>query len=265
MNIREQVAILEIEGVEFVVVGGQAGVLRQAIEFSHDLDVIIHATRENAERVQRAVAKITGESPGIDLVLGRDFQQYIDEETGAELDVHLKLIAIADYESAVRNASRVDFLGTSIPVLELPALYASKRTDRPRDAVHRQAIEQRLRRLVFDGRIEADEMVLACCLDRDVAALPEISSRVPDLAARTIQPLLQARLLACGLEEDRLARNPAIHQTVVSLMSLEPAAREKLLGHAARFSALLARIPLYLPEEGYRVKEARKRKGEARE
>lgn len=45
MNILEQVSILEAEHVEFVVVGGQAGVLRQAIEFSHDLDVIIRTTR----------------------------------------------------------------------------------------------------------------------------------------------------------------------------------------------------------------------------
>jgi hypothetical protein len=180
MNIREQLVILNAENVDFIVVGGQAGVLRQAIEFSHDLDVLIRATRDNAERVRRAVHRIAGAEPEIELLLGRDFQQYIDAETGMEIDVHLKLIAIPDYESGIRNASHVVFLGTSVPVLELPALYASKRTDRPRDAVHRQAIEARLRRLVMDGEIEADDVVLACCLDDQVALKAEVAGRLHD-------------------------------------------------------------------------------------
>lgn len=40
MTIREQLEILYGLRVEFVVVGGQAGVLRQAVEFSHDLDIL---------------------------------------------------------------------------------------------------------------------------------------------------------------------------------------------------------------------------------
>ena len=87
-----------------------------------------------------------------------------------------------------------------------------------------------------------------------MAALPEVSSRVSELASRTIQPLLQARLLVCGAEAGRLAQNPDLHPTVRSLLSLDPTAQEKLLGQPARFAALLARIPLFLPAEGYRVK-----------
>jgi hypothetical protein len=74
--------ILVAHKVELVVIGGQAGVLRQAIEFSHDLDIIVRATPANAERVAAAVERIAGVRPDLDLVLGRDFQQYIDPATG---------------------------------------------------------------------------------------------------------------------------------------------------------------------------------------
>jgi hypothetical protein len=46
MIIREQLERLVSSGVEFVVVGGQAGVLRQAIEFSHALDVLVRPTAD---------------------------------------------------------------------------------------------------------------------------------------------------------------------------------------------------------------------------
>jgi hypothetical protein len=77
MNVREQLAILLAHEAEFIVVGGQAGVLRQVIEFSHDLDVLIRATQDNAERVRKAVREISGQDPDVGLLLGRDFQQYI--------------------------------------------------------------------------------------------------------------------------------------------------------------------------------------------
>jgi hypothetical protein len=254
MNIREQLEALLANGVEFVVVGGQAGVLRQAIEFSHDLDVIIRATQENARRVRAAVQQIAHAAPDEELILGRDFQQYIDPASGTEIDLHLKLISIADFEAAKRNASDVDYLGVTVTVLELPALYASKRTDRPRDAVHRRAIEDRLAHLVLQAAIEIDDVVLACCLDREVADHPEVRPMLAEHAERTTQPLLQTRLAAFELHVDRLIRNPALHATPRALMALEPTARAKLLQHPARLAALLARVPLELPAGGYRVR-----------
>jgi hypothetical protein len=254
MNIREQLCVLVDHEVECVVVGGQAGVLRQAIEFSHDLDILVRATAENAEHVRAAVRVITHQDPEVELLLGRDFQQYVDEATGTEIDVHLKLIAIPDYEAGLRNASDVDFLGLRVPVLELPALYAAKRTDRPRDAVHRRAIEDRIRRLVLDGRIEVDEVVLALCLDAEVARLPAVAGILSSLARSTAQALLQVRLL--GLDEfgRDLVENPRLHETARALIELDDASREKVLGHPARLSALLSRVPLVLPEAGYRIR-----------
>jgi hypothetical protein len=254
MNIREQLAALVSHGVEFVVVGGQAGVLRQAIEFSHDLDVIIRATRDNARRVSAAVQQIAHAAPDEELILSRDFQQYIDEASGTELDVHLKLISIADFETAANNASDVDYLGVTVSVLELPALYASKRTDRQRDAVHRRAIEDRLAHLVLEGAIEIDDVVLACCLDRDVAAHPAVAPTLAERAAATSQPLLQVRLAALDLQLDRLAQNPTLHATARALIALAPAARAKLVEHPARLAALLARIPLELPPGGHHLR-----------
>jgi hypothetical protein len=255
MKLRDELEILVAERVEFVVIGGQAGVLRQAIEFSHDLDVIVRATRANAEHVAAAVERIAGARPDVDLVLGRDFQQYVDPETGTEIDIHLKLIAIPDYETALLHAGTVDVLGLPTPVLELPALYASKRTDRPRDAVHRRAIEDRLRRLVVDSRIEVDDVILACCLDPEIAGLAPVASRLQHLAASTEQPLLQARLFAFDLHVASLRANPKLHETVRALLDLDPALRAKLVSHPARLAALLARLPLLLPAEGYHLRE----------
>lgn len=253
MNIREQLDVLVAHRVEFVVVGGQAGVLRQAVEFSHNLDILIRATRENAERVRIAVREIAHHDPDVELVLGRDFQQYVDEESGTEIDVHIKLIALPSFEAGLLNASDVDYLGISVPVLELPALYASKRTNRPRDAVHRLAIEARLRRLVLDGRIAPGDIVLACCLDADVAALPEVAASLAECARTSAQPLLQARLLALGLHRDELAHNPHLHATPRALLALDDVSRARLVSQPGRLAAFLARVPLVLPEGGYRL------------
>jgi hypothetical protein len=252
MIIREQLEHLLRISVEFVVVGGQAGVLRQAIEFSHDLDVLIRPTPENAARVVEAVRVVTHIGTDAGTVLSRDFQQYIDQDSGTELDVHLKLIAIPDWTTAVRNSGPVDFLGLIVNTLELPALYASKRTDRPRDAVHRQAIEHRLRTLVLNGEITPDEIVLACCLDRDIAAMLELHPTLQELALCTAQPLLQVRLLTADVVDPAvLSANPNLHATVRSVLSLDSALRQKLLATPARVAALLARLPLLLPEAGY--------------
>ena len=78
--------------------------------------------------------------------------------------------------------------------------------DRHQRRPHRLAIEDRLRRLLVEGRIEPDEIVLACCLDAQVAALPQVAPRLSDLAGTSEQPLLQTRLLALGLHEQELAR-----------------------------------------------------------
>ncbi|MBI4701230.1 MAG: hypothetical protein HY744_08745 [Deltaproteobacteria bacterium] len=251
MLIREQVEVLAIEAVEAVVVGGQAGVLRQAIEFSHDLDILIRPTPENAVRVRRAVRAITGVDAAEQTILGRDFQQYVDAETGTEIDVHLKVLALPDFATALAHSSEVAFLGQPVRCLELPALYASKRTDRLRDAVHRQAIEARLRQLVLGGAIEPDEVVLACCLDAAVAALTEIAPQLLPLAASTSQPLLQVRLLAAGAAPEALSHNPHLHRSVRALLALERPTRHKILDHPSRLAALLARVPLVLPPEGH--------------
>ncbi|HXJ20490.1 MAG TPA: hypothetical protein VMT03_09665 [Polyangia bacterium] len=228
--------------------------LRQAIEFSHDLDIIIRATPANAARVAAAVERIAGVRPDTDLVLGRDFQQYIDPATGTEIDVHLRLIAIPDYEMALRCAGPVEGFDPEVSVLELPALYASKRTDRPRDAVHRRAIEDRLRRLVLDSRIEVDDIVLACCLDPEIAGLPGVSSRLEKVAASTHQPLLQARLTAFDLHVEAVRANPHLHDAVRAALGLDAGLRAKLVSHPARLAAFLSRLPLELPAAGYHVR-----------
>lgn len=115
----------------------------------------------------------------------------------------------------------MDFLGLPIPVLELPALYAAKRTDRPRDAIHRLAIENRLRHLVLSRAVAPDEVVLSVCLDAEVSRMAELVPRLSELARGTEQPLLQVRLLALGGFEGDLSQNEHLHSAMRALMSLD--------------------------------------------
>jgi len=261
VTIREQIELLRAHGAEFVVVGGQAGVLRRVIEFSHDLDVLIRATRENAERMRAAVRGITGIETDVETLLEREFQQYISPADGTEIDVHLKLVEIPSYEAATASTSLVDYLGIPTPCLELTALYASKRTDRPRDALHRRAIEDRLREMLAAGEIEADEIVLACCLDAAIARVVGVAGRLPALAAATAQPLLQVRLVALGDPDlmTRLAANGRLDGAARALIDLDAATRGKVVAVPARLAALLSRLPLHLPAEGHRVGPPRSR------
>ena len=259
MTIREQIALLRERGAEFVVVGGQAGVLRRAIEFSHDLDILIRTTQKNAERLRGAVQAITGVETDTETLLGRDFQQYVSPTDGTEIDVHLKLVEIPSYEAAMASSSVVDYLGMPTPCLELTALYASKRTDRPRDALHRRAIEDRLSEMLKAGDIEADETVLCCCLDAATASLAGVAARLPALASATAQPLLQTRLVALddpGLMT-RLASNPQLDEAARALIGLDAATRAKVVSVPGRLAALLSRLPLHLPPEGHRVQVRR--------
>ena len=251
MTIRDQLAELNALGVRYVVIGGQAGVLRQAVDFSKDLDILIPEDRANAELVRSAVRSMTTLDVDVDTILGRDFQQYIHPSTGAELDVHLKVIAIPSFDVAMRNASVVDYLGVDVTCLELPALYASKRTDRPKDAIHRLAIEDRLRGLLVGGKTAPGEVILACCLDATVISLPSVSVLLLELARTTIQPQLQIRILAHAPDRTgALLSNPALHATTKSLIALPDETRQKIVGAPARLAALLAKTPLLLPPEG---------------
>lgn len=254
MTIRDQMAELNALGVRYVVIGGQAGVLRQAVDFSKDLDILIPDDRVNAELVRSAVMSMTTVEVDVETLLGRDFQQYIHPSTGTELDVHLKVIAIPSFEVGLRNASVVDYLGVEVLCLELPALYASKRTDRPKDAIHRLAIEDRLRGLLVEGRAAAGEVVLACCLDGTICSLPDVAECLIELAPTTRQPQLQIRILAHATElTSALLENPALHPTTKSLIELPDAIRDKIVRAPARLAALLAKTPVLLPAEGFIV------------
>jgi hypothetical protein len=77
------------------------------------------------------------------------------------------------------------------------------------------------------------------------------------IAATTRQPLLQARALAIAEGESLLAQaklNPYVHPTVQAVIALDSASRDKLLKQAIRLHALLARLPLVLPEQGHHVR-----------
>jgi hypothetical protein len=123
----------------------------------------------------------------------------------------------------------------------------------PLDAWLRRAEE-----VVLDARIEADEVVLACWLDRRVAEAPEIASSLAAHATTTAQPLLQVRLVALSLHTGEVGQNPNLHETARALLALDARRRASITEHPARLWALLSRVPLVLPGQGYHVRALRK-------
>ena len=86
-----------------------------------------------------------------------------------------------------------------------------------------------------------------------IAAQPRVIPLLGELAASSGQPLLQTRLVAFNIAAAEVARNPALHATVRSLIALDEGTRNKIVGYPERLAALLARLPLLLPEAGYHV------------
>jgi len=70
---------------------------------------------------------------------------------------------------------------------------------------------------------------------------------------------LQVRLVAFGLATEELAaRNREMHPTARSLLALDALARERLVSVSGRLAALLARVPLLLPDGGHHPAAARR-------
>jgi hypothetical protein len=56
-DLREFIESLNSHGVEFVIVGGFALAFHGHPRYTGDLDILVHASRENAERVYRAITE----------------------------------------------------------------------------------------------------------------------------------------------------------------------------------------------------------------
>jgi len=129
-------------GVEFVLIGGMAGIARGSTYPSYDLDVVYARSRANVSKLVAALAEIgvrlRGAPPDLTFLLD---EQTI--ENGAnftfmtpygDLDVLADVAGIRSFEELLGAAEEIEVHGIPVRVASLDHLIAMKRAaNRPKD------------------------------------------------------------------------------------------------------------------------------------
>ncbi len=141
-RLAELFSVLERHGVDFVVIGGIAGMAHGSSYPSYDLDIAYARGRENLERLVFALEEIgvtlRGAPPDLPFQLevrtlenGANFTfstQYGD------FDVLADVGGVKSYEDLRRNAEQKRIAGHTVPVASIDHLIAMKRAaNRPKD------------------------------------------------------------------------------------------------------------------------------------
>jgi hypothetical protein len=140
------------EGVEYILVGGQAVRLNGFLRATEDIDMLLHQTRENGERVKRALSFLAS-SHELD-------PAWFDPQPGEvenirvadELIVDLLFAANGEtYESMQPFAREIVVEGVPIRVLNIDGLLRTKTSVREKDILDRRMLER------IKGGLDAEE------------------------------------------------------------------------------------------------------------
>jgi len=132
--------VLERHKVEYIIIGGQAAVAYGAIQFTRDADLWINPTKRNIKRLQKAFKEL---KVTLRFLPPLEFS-YLKKGHGVHfrfkyqgrnfyIDILGKVPRVSGFLSAWKEAERIEWHGLSIPVLDIPRLVATKKTDRERD------------------------------------------------------------------------------------------------------------------------------------
>lgn len=121
-------------GIDFVIVGGYAGVLHGSSYVTNDLDVCAVLSADNLEKLHRVLSDLkpllhmthakvpfVGAPPG-DQPLAN---LCLETEAGV-VDVHGRVIGLGDYDAVAKNAVELTLFGRACRVLSLPDLIRAK-------------------------------------------------------------------------------------------------------------------------------------------
>ena len=150
--------VLVEHGVDFVVIGGIAGVARGSAYMTHDLDIAYARDHENLTRLAAALtelaARLRGAPPDIPFLLDaetlRQGAHFTFETLSGPLDILDRPDGSPAYEELKRRAGKpLDVDGLPVFVASLDDLIAMKEaTGRPRD----QVVASELRQLADELR-----------------------------------------------------------------------------------------------------------------
>jgi hypothetical protein len=222
--VRHILATFTIHEVNALLMGGQACILYGAAEFSKDVDFAVLADDNNLARLQSAVEALDAEVIAVpaferrwlEAGLAIHFRCRASQAEGFRIDVMTRMRGMDAFAVLWERRNVVDLEpDLPVPVMALPDLVASKKTQRDKDW-------PMLRRLVevdyFSQRGQPADWQPAFWLSelRDVELLIEAAAAFPETAERqggrrgllryAIEPQ-PAELAAALAEEERSIRN----------------------------------------------------------
>ncbi len=156
-TIEALILTLVAEGVEFVVVGGMAGVLHGASIVTRDLDIVHHRTPPNVDRLLGVLGRIEAVTradprrlrPSADWLTGRG--HVLLDTLAGPLDVLCELDGGRDYTWLLDRSESMPIGEVPVRVVDLPTLIELKTlAGRPKDRlaipVLLATLEERIRR-----------------------------------------------------------------------------------------------------------------------
>jgi hypothetical protein len=128
--------------VRFVVVGGVAATLHGSARLTSDLDVVYDRSRENLERIEKAleplVPYLRGAPPGLPFRFDADTIQrglnFTLITTAGPIDFLGEMAGVGNYAAVAPRSDEVTLFGFRCRCIQLDALIAAKRAaGRPKD------------------------------------------------------------------------------------------------------------------------------------
>jgi hypothetical protein len=130
------------EGVEYVLVGGQAVRLNGYVRATEDIDVLVKASRDNGERVIRALDFLkSSEELNADWFLPPDDGTVENIRVADDLLIDLLFSANGEtYESVQPHVRELTIEGTPIRVLNIDGLIKTKTDYREKDLLDKRVL-----------------------------------------------------------------------------------------------------------------------------
>ena len=139
------------EGVEYVLVGGQAVRLNGYVRATEDVDVLVRASRENGERIKRAMSFLPS-AADIDVA-------WFEPQTGEPEDIRVADDLLVDllfaangetYETMQPHVRVIEIESVKLNVLDIDGLLKTKTDYREKDLLDRRMLERIKRGLAPD-------------------------------------------------------------------------------------------------------------------
>ena len=130
------------EGVEYVLVGGQAVRLNGYVRATEDIDVLVKASRDNGERIIRALDFLkSSEELNADWFLPPDDGTVENIRVADDLLIDLLFSANGEtYESVQPHIRELTIEGTPIRVLNIDGLIKTKTDYREKDVLDKRVL-----------------------------------------------------------------------------------------------------------------------------